>query len=193
MNQFQSSLKRATSAEEAWQLIDRFLSRISDGSNRHMIRTIDGSGEKTAMYDYDNSREPPKKPDRKRPCTHHMWLFVDPPQTISPVPGNPSQAQPRKDRHGNLLPAIGASLLYAHARITSLKQKEKALKVGITPRERETLSLLARGLRSDKIAHHMGIKRVTVNLHISNSRRKLGSTTREQAVARAVHMGIITP
>ncbi len=64
-------------------------------------------------------------------------------------------------------------------------------KNGITPRELETLELLSRGLRSDEIAHRMGIKRVTVNMHITNARRKLKAMTREQALAKAVHRGIV--
>lgn len=61
----------------------------------------------------------------------------------------------------------------------------------LSQRERETLYLLTQGLRSEEIAHRLGISRPTVDLHISNAKRKLQANTREQAVAMAVQSGIL--
>jgi len=144
--------------------------------------TFDGSGKQTAIHTYSDSQNDQKSPAKKNHGTHHVWLFFDPLQTA-----------PKNNNSTSRLTTIGNNLLSALNHIMTLRQQERALQAGITPRERETLSLLTKGLRSDTIAYRMGIKRVTVNLHISNARRKLDSTTREQAVARAVHMGIIKP
>mgnify|MGYP002630175485 CR=1 FL=1 len=182
MNQLQTSLKQARNANEAWRLIADFLSRISDISNRHMMWTFDGSGKQNAIHSYGDSQNDQKSSPTKNNGTHYVWLFFDLLQT-APLNNNST---------GRLTP-IGNILLSALNHIMTLKQQERALQAGITARERETLSLLAKGLRNDTIAYRMGIKRVTVSLHISNARRKLDSTTREQAVARAVHMGIIKP
>ena len=61
----------------------------------------------------------------------------------------------------------------------------------LSPRERESLNWLASGLRYDRIAERMGITLPTVELHVTNARRKLGAKTREQAVALAVALGLL--
>lgn len=55
----------------------------------------------------------------------------------------------------------------------------------LSPRERECLGLVADGLRIKAIAAELGIRPVTVELHLANARRKLGAANREQAVALA--------
>ena len=192
MNRFFSSLKQAKDVEEISQLTARFLSRISDKLNKHMVWMVDSSGKRTAVHGEGNNQGFKESP-QNLPVTNHLWMLVEPPESNTEAPKYPSLAHSRKNEHRNSQQAVAACIVYAHTCIISLKQRERALKAGISPRERETLLLLARGFRSDKIAHRMGIKRVTVNLHISNARRKLASTTREQVVAQAVHMGIISP
>jgi DNA-binding CsgD family transcriptional regulator len=61
----------------------------------------------------------------------------------------------------------------------------------LTPREREVLSWLCSGLRTDRIAERMAIEPVTVTKHLASIRRKLGAKTREQAVAIAMLDGLI--
>ena len=63
----------------------------------------------------------------------------------------------------------------------------------LTPRETECLQRLAQGYRSEAIAYELGVKRVTVDLHISNAKRKLSALTREHAVALALHYQLIKP
>lgn len=63
----------------------------------------------------------------------------------------------------------------------------------LSPRETQILELLAHGNRVARIADCLGIKEVTVNLYIKNARHKLGAKTREEAVAMAVHMRLISP
>jgi DNA-binding CsgD family transcriptional regulator len=61
----------------------------------------------------------------------------------------------------------------------------------LSPRERECMTWLAIGLRYDRIAERLGIARPTVELHLLNARRKLGAKTREQALAKAVALGLL--
>jgi DNA-binding CsgD family transcriptional regulator len=61
----------------------------------------------------------------------------------------------------------------------------------LTERELQCLGFLASGHRRDQIAQRLGIKSVTVDLHVRNARLKLGAKTREQAIAKAVHAGVI--
>lgn len=61
----------------------------------------------------------------------------------------------------------------------------------LSPREREVVQWMIAGLRTDKIAHKMNLASVTVQMHISSARRKLGAKTREQTVAMAIMRGIV--
>ncbi len=65
--------------------------------------------------------------------------------------------------------------------------------VTLSTREAECLLWLARGLRSAAIAERLSLAVVTVELHIKNARVKLGATTREHAVAKAITLGLIAP
>jgi ATP/maltotriose-dependent transcriptional regulator MalT len=63
----------------------------------------------------------------------------------------------------------------------------------LTRREIQCLEGLARGLDNSGISRELNIALPTVALHLINARRKLGAVTREQAVARAVDLGLIRP
>ena len=65
--------------------------------------------------------------------------------------------------------------------------------VPLSPRECDVLLWLAKGLRSQRIAERLGIARVTVDMHMSNARKKLKATTREHALAKAIQKGLIDP
>ena len=54
----------------------------------------------------------------------------------------------------------------------------------LTPRELEVLRLLARGLTNQAIADELVIREGTVKYHVKNILRKLGATSRADAVSR---------
>ena len=56
---------------------------------------------------------------------------------------------------------------------------------GLTRRENEVLRLLASGLRQEEIATRLVVSHRTVGAHIQNVLRKMGATSRTQAVALA--------
>ena len=56
---------------------------------------------------------------------------------------------------------------------------------GLTRREDEVLRLLASGLRQEEIATRLVVSHRTVGAHIQNVLRKMGATSRTQAVALA--------
>lgn len=64
--------------------------------------------------------------------------------------------------------------------------------IRLSVREVECLTLLANGLRSDRIAYTLGLARGTVAFHIRNARMKLRARTREQAVALALVWRLIS-
>jgi DNA-binding CsgD family transcriptional regulator len=64
--------------------------------------------------------------------------------------------------------------------------KEPPRHPALSRREHEILLLSAKGLRRDRMAHHLGISIATVDLHCANLRRKLGAKTTSEAVAKGL-------
>jgi DNA-binding CsgD family transcriptional regulator len=92
--------------------------------------------------------------------------------------------------HGSLL-CVAA--LAAHERLCDLSESREHQVTQLSPREAECLEWLSRGLRNDRIADRMGISLATVEAHLASARRKLKSSTREQALVRAVILKLINP
>ena len=63
--------------------------------------------------------------------------------------------------------------------------------VRLTEREREVLSYLALGWETKYIAEELGVSWYTARNHIENLRRKLGASTRLEAVMTAMRLGIL--
>jgi DNA-binding NarL/FixJ family response regulator len=61
----------------------------------------------------------------------------------------------------------------------------------ITPREREILALLARGLSNVAIGQRLYISAATVKFHVGNIMQKLGARRRAEAVYAASKLGLI--
>lgn len=94
------------------------------------------------------------------------------------------------DAHADML------RLYAvvtHTRISDLfDPAQRDIGNPLAPRERECLQWLAQGLLSERIAERMGISPRTVEFHLKNARSKLGASTREHALAKALMQGYIS-
>jgi DNA-binding NarL/FixJ family response regulator len=63
----------------------------------------------------------------------------------------------------------------------------------LTPREREVLVLIGRGMANKRIALELGIAEKTVKAHVSSVLAKLGVTDRTQAALYAVREGLVGP
>jgi DNA-binding NarL/FixJ family response regulator len=61
----------------------------------------------------------------------------------------------------------------------------------LTPRERQTLDLIADGLTTRQIANRVSISQRTVETHIRNLYEKLDVRTRVQAIRRAAALNLI--
>lgn len=64
---------------------------------------------------------------------------------------------------------------------------------GLTDREREVLTLIARGLSNKLIARELSISEKTVKAHVSSILGKLGVSDRTQAALYAVRSGLVEP
>jgi LuxR family maltose regulon positive regulatory protein len=63
----------------------------------------------------------------------------------------------------------------------------------LTPREHEVLSLIAEGYSNQEIAQELYIEVSTVKVHTRNIFGKLDVNDRNQAVSRAMKLGVFSP
>lgn len=82
----------------------------------------------------------------------------------------------------------------AFARAAALSRNGNAsVAARLPPREREALALVAQGLDDAGIAERMRISRATAHAHVEGAKRRLGATTRAQAVAIALNGRLLEP
>ena len=90
--------------------------------------------------------------------------------------------------HGEALQLAG--LLLAE-RLMSLVELPAPTRSALTPRERDTLALVAEGKTDWEISVIIGISEATARFHVDNGRRKLGAVNRAQAVARLIEQRLL--
>ena len=61
----------------------------------------------------------------------------------------------------------------------------------LTPREMETIEMMAEGLSNKQIAYRLGISDHTAKFHVNSIFAKLGSGTRTEAVMRGIRLGLV--
>ena len=109
------------------------------------------------------------------------------------TPLNPEVAQ------RDILGTLGRAQLlacYLHEAIQRVVLSKEALPLrqpALTDRERECILWAAEGKSAWEIAHIIRVAERTVIFHLQNATRKLGVSTRQHAVARAVSLGLIAP
>jgi NarL family two-component system response regulator LiaR len=85
-------------------------------------------------------------------------------------------------------PAVAARLVEAIAGAPGEEPPER-----LTPREREVLELIGRGLSNKLIARELEISEKTVKTHVGHVLAKLGVSDRTQAALHAVRAGLLGP
>ncbi len=91
--------------------------------------------------------------------------------------------------------AAGGSLLAPVASSAVLRRVRGEAPTGgpsLTPREREVLQALARGLGNKQIAARLGVSERTVKFHVSSLFEKLGAGNRTEAVTIAARAGLVS-
>ncbi|MHB1318118.1 MAG: response regulator [Anaerolineae bacterium] len=100
--------------------------------------------------------------------------------------------------HEKLVEAVrqayaGRSTLSAEATAALIRKAQAPPPLGhdLTPREREILPLLTRGLNNPQIAAALFVSEATVKTHVSNILSKLGAASRTEAATLAVQHGLV--
>lgn len=107
-------------------------------------------------------------------------------QIGAPIPNSPLPARPAAMRR---VLAEARTVLQNGNPVAELR--EPARLGGLSPREREVLTLLARGYSDKEIAASLQIARYTATNHVAAIRRKLGVQTRAAAAALAALSGAL--
>ncbi len=93
------------------------------------------------------------------------------------------------------IPALSClrDFVFDSAGIFMAQQNLSVEKIRLTPRELECMKWSAIGKSSWEIAQIQNCTESAVNFHFSNVRKKFGTTTRRQALVKAIRLGIINP
>jgi DNA-binding NarL/FixJ family response regulator len=86
------------------------------------------------------------------------------------------------------LEAVLAGGSYVDSRLAG----RQSLRGKLTQRELDVLGLLAEGLPHEEIGRRLGISSETVRTHLRKASHRLDASTRTQAVATALRLGLIT-
>lgn len=117
-----------------------------------------------------------------RAGAHGYLLKDEPPERLV------KQLQGIREGRPPLSPSVARRML-SHFHQTETAQSEQA--VSLSPREREVLAQLARGISIAAIAQEMGISHHTVGDHVKNIYRKLNISSRAEAALQARNMGLM--
>ena len=106
-------------------------------------------------------------------------------------------AQAANDAHGSvpeakefLFDVVLGSQAYT---LTFRRSRASVAGSGLSPREREVVRLVAKGLPNKAIAQVLEISLWTVGTHLRRVFAKLGVTTRAQMIARILEEGLLAP
>jgi len=95
--------------------------------------------------------------------------------------------------HEAVLPPTLAKAALAHARAATAAEEAAAAGEQLSPRELQVLTCVAQGKTNEQIADSFGVSASTVKNQVYSACRKLGASSRSQAVAEAIRLGLVTP
>lgn len=94
----------------------------------------------------------------------------------------------------DVLPALSLVRDYAFASSSRLREAKPEPELPrLTRRELEVLQWVMVGKSSWEVARITNCSEATVNFHLANVRQKFGVNTRQQAVVKAISLGLLTP
>jgi len=99
----------------------------------------------------------------------------------------------------DIVATLGSAQLltcYLHEAVQRIVLSKDTLplrKINLTERERECILWAAEGKTGWEIANILNVSERTVTFHLQNAAQKMGVTSRQHAVSRAVSLGLIAP
>lgn len=90
-----------------------------------------------------------------------------------------------------LAPTVTRRLIAEFVRQAAPARRPVRTLIGITDREREVLTLIARGLSNSEIEHHLHLSRGTIKTHIGRLLTKLDARDRAQLVIVGYETGLV--
>jgi DNA-binding NarL/FixJ family response regulator len=94
---------------------------------------------------------------------------------------------------GLLDPSVTLRVIEQFAGVPAPRTGRSTVLDGLTERERDVLSRIARGMSNAEIAADLYLGEATVKTHVSNVLLKLGLRDRVQAVVAAYELGLVQP
>ncbi|GAA4408174.1 hypothetical protein GCM10023168_25150 [Fodinibacter luteus] len=165
---------------EARRLLDGWLPREDDlrASLRHRLSSF-------AVLRAEGQRDPARLVLDESVALAHAdqmhWPFVEVPEALQAV-----------RRHGSRDPALVSDALWHVAqRLHPRLRAQAALPEHLTERELEVLAYLPGRMKNEEIAAELFVSVNTVKTHLRNIYAKLGVTERNDAVHRAVELGLL--
>ena len=112
---------------------------------------------------------------------------------LKDAPGDQLVAAVRSVASGNALidPSITRRLIQQFVRASRPRREEPSQLASLTPRERDVLRLVARGLSNAEIAAELIVEESTVKTHVARVLMKLNLRDRVQAVVFAYECGFV--
>jgi DNA-binding NarL/FixJ family response regulator len=92
-----------------------------------------------------------------------------------------------------LAPSVTRRLISDYAQRPSARHYAPEVLDALTEREREIVTLVARGLNNQEIAENLVVSPLTVKTHVSNILAKAGARDRAQLVVLAYESGLVQP
>ena len=127
---------------------------------------------------------------------HPTVLLNDAPPSAAGLRGRVRAILPRHAPAEQIVAAIHAAATglvavpFEASRVLSSNVKEP-MGEALTPRELETLEMMAEGLSNKQIAYRLGISDHTAKFHVNSIFAKLEAGTRTEAVMRGIRMGLV--
>jgi DNA-binding CsgD family transcriptional regulator len=91
------------------------------------------------------------------------------------------------------LPLLHTASFLIHERVMEVVgARDRTRAPALSPRELDCLKYCAAGLRDMEIAKVLNISKKVVNAYLDSVRHKLSASTRPNAIARAIRLGLIT-
>jgi DNA-binding CsgD family transcriptional regulator len=106
---------------------------------------------------------------------------------------NPGQARTDIVAMAGAAQLLACYLHEAVARVVLSKEVIPLQQTGLTAREKECLLWAADGKTSWEIGKILGVSERTIIFHVQNAAHKLGVSNRQQAIARALSLGLMSP